>query len=165
MRAGKWFLMILIGFCGFVVAADEEASTLVGPQAAKVGIETCADQWEHIGRFVEKGTEHTGSQIHFDKENPDQRLAHMVVEEAFSDRSVISLITAVPTAAGTCDAALSRVHVLNKSCFQVATEIGVTTSANSLGRRSVFIEGNLTHYLLPVGEQCLLINYETIRSN
>ena len=160
MNVGKWIMTTIVVAGSMAAMAEEDGSTLVAPQAAEAGVERCLTQWELIGRFVEQGTSQVGAHIVYHSTEPDDRMARMAVEEAFPSRSVLALISVSPNSAGSCDATLSRITWTEQSCLEVAMEQGAGAFEGALSRNIVRLSGNMSRYLMPAGEGCVMVNFE-----
>lgn len=133
-------------------------------QAQKNNVKGCLSLVNDISDFLFKDAEHSAHGQFNNKLNDSFYTA--MVEEVFSDGSVLHNISMVPSSSGECRAEYTTMLVLNKNCTHAMGDIESAKFVDSLSTNvSLFKQDGVDVYALPVGknkEYCQVIRKETI---
>jgi len=161
-----FFAVVVAGFTLATGVIHADTGDLVGNQMRNAGVERCIEQWDRVGRFLAKNTRSLGSHTTHQTDDPDGRMANAVVEENFSDGSILAVSSISPTVGGGCDVTLVRINTTADHCFTRASEIEGGQVEGTLTQRVLRVSqpGATTSYMLPSvsGEDCTMVSVETM---
>jgi len=157
---------VVVAFVFAAGISHAGSDELVGNQMRNAGVERCIEQWDRVGRFLAKNTRSLGSHTTHQTDDPDGRMANAVVEENFSDGSILAVSSISPTVGGGCDVTLVRINTTADHCFTRASQIEGGQVEGTLTQRVLRVSqpGATTSYMLPSigGEDCTMVSVETM---
>lgn len=159
--------LLLLAFCfsALVALAAENQPNLVHG-AKKAGVESCLEQWQAAGVFLENNTTSFGWNLTWNRHDTSGRMVTAITESAFSDASVIAAVTIAPTLGGGCDVTIVRIFSTDVHCAVAAAQVEDGAVPQVVSRRTLVVAtpGANISYFNPGGEDgtCVQVNVETL---